>query len=49
MVFIFGISRRLKAVSDNLGKLERGENLGNSLKGSDEFARIDEALHRLAK
>lgn len=49
LLFIFGISRRLEAVSDNLGKLERGESLGNPLKGSDEFARIDEALHRLAK
>lgn len=49
LVFIAGISRRLKTVSDNLGKLERGEKLGAALKGSDEIAQIDEALHRLAK
>lgn len=49
LLFIFGISRRLKAVSDNLAKLERGEVLGPVLKGADEIARIDEGLHRLAK
>lgn len=49
LLFIFGISRRLKAVSDNLAKLERGEGLGPVLKGADEIARIDEGLHRLAK
>lgn len=48
LVFIFGISRRLKNVSDNLGKLERGEELGNPLKGSDEIAHIDATLRKIA-
>ncbi|MBK7745831.1 MAG: CHASE3 domain-containing protein [Candidatus Obscuribacter sp.] len=48
LVFIFGILRRLKTVSDNLGKLERGEELGTALKGSDEIAQIDAAVRKMA-